>query len=38
MIPIFDIPTLNEWGMIAAVVGLGVIGILYVIRRKKAAA
>lgn len=38
MIPIFPIPTLSEWGIIAAAVGLGLIGVLYVVRRKRAAA
>ena len=32
------IPTLSEWGMIAAVTGLGLIGLFFVTRRKKAAA
>ena len=31
------IPTLNEWGMIAAAVGLGLIGLFYGMRRKRAA-
>ena len=32
------IPTISEWGMIAAAVGLGIIGLLVTARRKKAAA
>ena len=32
------IPTLSEWGMFAAAVGLGLIGILNAVRRKRAAA
>lgn len=32
------IPTLSEWGIIAASVGLGLIGVCFAIRRKKAAA
>ncbi|MEW6144348.1 MAG: IPTL-CTERM sorting domain-containing protein [Thermodesulfobacteriota bacterium] len=32
------IPTLSDWGMIAAAAGLGLVGVLYVIRRKRAAA
>lgn len=35
---ISGIPTLSEWGMIAAAAGLGLIGLLYVARRKRAAA
>jgi hypothetical protein len=33
-----NIPTLSEWGMIAAAGGLGLIGLFYAVRRKKAAA
>ena len=36
MLPLFNVPTLNEWGMIAAAVGLCVIGILYVVKQRKA--
>ncbi|HET7288912.1 MAG TPA: IPTL-CTERM sorting domain-containing protein [Thermodesulfobacteriota bacterium] len=32
------IPAISEWGMIAAAVGLGIIGLLITARRKKAAA
>ena len=31
------IPTLSEWGMIAAAAGLGLVGMFFVIRRKRAA-
>lgn len=30
-----NIPTLSEWGMIAAFVGLGLIGVYFAVRRKK---
>lgn len=30
-----NIPTLNEWGMIAAAAGLGLVGVLFAIRRRK---
>ncbi len=30
------IPTLSEWGMISAVLGLGLIGVFFAIRRKRA--
>ena len=33
-----NIPTLSEWGMIAAAAGLAMIGVFFVIRRKKAQA
>ncbi len=32
------IPALSEWGMIAAVAGLGLVGIFFAVRRKRAAA
>ena len=32
-----NIPTLSEWGMISAVVGLGLIGVFFAVRRKRAA-
>ncbi|MGH7851284.1 MAG: IPTL-CTERM sorting domain-containing protein, partial [Thermodesulfobacteriota bacterium] len=32
-----DIPTMNEWGMIAAAAGLGLIGVWFAARRRKAA-
>ncbi len=32
------IPTLSEWGMISAVVGLGLIGVFFAVRRKRAQA
>ena len=32
------IPTLSEWGMISASAGLGLIGLFYALRRKRAAA
>jgi hypothetical protein len=32
------IPTLSEWGMIAAAAGLGLVGVFYAIRRRKAQA
>ena len=31
------IPTLGEWGMIAAAAGLGLIGVFFVVRRRMAA-
>jgi hypothetical protein len=31
-----NIPTLSEWGMISAVLGLGLIGVFFAIRRKRA--
>jgi len=33
-----QVPTLSEWGMIAAAAGLGLVGVWFVIRRKKAQA
>jgi hypothetical protein len=33
-----NIPTLSEWGMIAAAVGLGLVGVLFVFRKRKAQA
>ncbi len=33
-----DIPTLSEWGMIAAAAGLAMIGVLFAIKRKRAQA
>ena len=32
------IPTLSQWGMIAAVAGLGLIGVFYAVRKRKAQA
>jgi hypothetical protein len=32
-----NIPTLSEWGMISAVIGLGLIGVFFAVRRKRAA-
>jgi hypothetical protein len=32
-----NIPTLSQWGMIAAVIGLGLIAVFFAIRRKRAA-
>ena len=31
-----NIPTLSEWGMISATVGLGFIGVFFAVRRRKA--
>ena len=31
------IPTLSEWGMLAAALGLGVVGVFFAVRRRKAA-
>lgn len=31
-----NIPTLNEWGMIAAAAGLGLVGVLFAVRRRRA--
>lgn len=36
--PARPIPTLSEWGMISAAAGLGLIGVLFAVRRKKARA
>jgi len=33
-----NIPTLSEWGMIATASGLGIVGLFFVLRRKRAAA
>lgn len=33
--PVNNIPTLSEWGMIAAVVGLGVVGVWFAVRRRR---
>jgi hypothetical protein len=33
-----NVPTLSEWGMISAVVGLGLVGVWFAVRRKKARA
>ena len=33
-----NIPTLSEWGMIAAAVGLGLVGVFFAVRRRKARA
>ena len=30
-----NVPTLSEWGMISAAVGLGLIGVFFAVRRKK---
>lgn len=32
------VPTLSEWGMIAAAAGLGLVGVFFAVRRKKAQA
>jgi IPTL-CTERM motif len=32
-----NIPTLSEWGMIAAAAGLGMIGVFFAVRRRRAA-
>ncbi|MGH7849275.1 MAG: IPTL-CTERM sorting domain-containing protein [Thermodesulfobacteriota bacterium] len=34
--PARPIPTLSEWGMISAVVGLGLVGVWFAVRRKRA--
>lgn len=34
-IPLDNIPTLSEWGMISAVVGLGLVGVFFAVRRRK---
>lgn len=31
-----NVPTLSEWGMIAAAVGLGFVGVFFAVRRRKA--
>ncbi len=33
-----NIPTLSEWGMIAAAAGLGLVGVFFAVRRRKAVA
>jgi hypothetical protein len=33
-----DIPTLSEWGMIAAAAGLGLVGVFFAIRKRRATA
>ena len=33
----FNIPTLSEWGMIAAAAGLGLIGVFFAVRRRREA-
>ena len=33
-----NVPTLSEWGIIAAAAGLGLIGLFFAVRRRKAAA
>jgi|GEM_PF-1388843 len=35
-IPPRNVPTLSEWGMVSAVVGLGMIGVLFALRKRKA--
>jgi hypothetical protein len=35
-IPLDNIPTLSEWGMIAAAVGLGLVGVFFAVRRRRA--
>jgi hypothetical protein len=36
--PIFGVPTLSEWGMIAVAAGFILIGIYYAVKRRKASA
>jgi hypothetical protein len=31
----FNIPTLSEWGMISAAIGLGLVGVFFAVRRRK---
>jgi len=31
-----DVPTLSEWGMIAAAAGLGLVGVFFAVRRRRA--
>jgi hypothetical protein len=33
--PVSNIPTLSEWGLIAAAVGLGIVSILFALTRRK---
>jgi hypothetical protein len=33
-----NIPTLSEWGMIAAAIGLGIVGVFFAMKRRKAQA
>lgn len=37
-LPLVDVPTLSEWGLIATAVGLGMIGLFFAIKRRKAQA
>jgi DNA-binding beta-propeller fold protein YncE len=37
-LPTASIPTLSEWGMIAAAAGLGIVGLFFVARRKRISA
>lgn len=34
--PISNVPTLSEWGMIAAAAGLGLVGVFFAVRRRRA--
>ncbi|HML96657.1 MAG TPA: IPTL-CTERM sorting domain-containing protein [Thermodesulfobacteriota bacterium] len=36
--PIFGIPTLSEWGMIAVAAGFILIGVFYAVRKRRASA
>ncbi len=36
--PIFGIPTLSEWGMIAVAAGFILIGVYYAVKKRRAAA
>jgi len=33
-----NVPTLSEWGMIAAALGLGIVGVFFAVRRRKSQA
>ncbi len=34
-LPILNVPTLSEWGIVGAVMVLGLVGVFYLVRRKK---
>lgn len=34
-IPVTNIPTLSEWGIVGAVVVLGLVGVFFLVRRRK---
>jgi len=34
-IELFNVPTLSEWGMVAAAAGLMLVGVFFAVRRRK---